>query len=367
MRVLLIEDNKITALVIREKLASAKRAPYQLEHVEDLSAGLSRIAEGGVDLILLDLFLPDSQGLDTVKKTLELAAQIPVVVLTGSDDDEIAVKAIQLGAQDYLVKGRFDTDLLARALHHAVERKRVLIELSEANKKIADFTAMIAHDLRAPLANITAAASILKDKLAGPVNEEQRKWAGRIQSSGRALVAMVNDFLDFSKIEAGHIDLRKEEVDLAQLIQNNLENFLSLANDKKLSLTSRVDPSLPKIQADPRRLDQLFANLLSNAIKFTPEGGAIELGASRENGSQGHGSGVRVWVKDTGVGIPSEEIGHLFQKYRQLSSSQSSNQKGIGLGLVICKMIAEGHGGKISVESEVGKGSTFSFRIPVTG
>jgi signal transduction histidine kinase len=364
MRVLLIEDNQTTAEVIREKLASAKSETYYLEHADELSAGLSRISQGGFDLILLDLFLPDSRGLDTVKRTLAQASQIPVVVLTGSDDDEIALKAIKLGAQDYLVKGRFDTDLLARSLNYAVERKRMLIELGTANRQIADFSAMIAHDLRAPLANIAAAASILEDGLAGPVNKEQKKWAARIQSSSRTLVALVNDFLDLSKIEAGHIDLVKGEVDLEEVIRNSFDDFVVLAKEKKISLRNHTDSGLPRITADPRRLDQLFANLLTNAIKFTPKGGVIEIGACREKGSGSQGSAVRVWVKDSGVGIPAAEIGHLFEKYRQTSSGKTSEQKGTGLGLVICKMIVEAHGGKIRVESEEGKGSTFIVTIP---
>jgi PAS domain S-box-containing protein len=487
MRVLLIEDNETTAEVIREKLASAKGETYSLEHAGELSTGLSRITQGGFDLILLDLMLPDSHGLDTVKKTLALATQIPVVVLTGSDDDETALKAIQLGAQDYLVKGRFDTDLLARSLNSAVERKRVeealrtseertrqiidtaydafvaiddrglitdwnrqaettfgwsreeiigkpLVETiippqyREAhkrglqrflatteglvlNKRIevpvlhrdghefsveltiwptragksyrfnaflhditerkkieqekADFAAMLAHDLRSPLTTILSAAAIVEDGLTGPVNEAQKEWLAKISDSVQKLLELVNDFLDLSKLEAGRIDLMKEEVDLGQLIQGSLRIYRLLAGEKKLSLTSRINPSLPTLHADRRRLDQLFANLLSNAIKFTPKGGVIELGACREKGSGSQGSAVRVWVKDSGVGIPAAEIGQLFEKYRQTSSGKISGQKGTGLGLVICKMVVEAHGGRIWVESEEGKGSVFSFSLPL--
>jgi signal transduction histidine kinase len=367
MQILLIEDNETTAEVIRQKLASARGEIYSLEHADDLATGLSRIAEGEFDLILLDLFLPDSRGLDTVKKTLAVTLKIPVVVLTGSDDDETALSAIQLGAQDYLVKGRFDTDLLARSLHYAVERKRMLIELAEANKQIADFSAMIAHDLRSPLANIAAAASILRDGLAGPLTEEQKKWTMRIHEGSQRLTAIVNDFLDLSKIEAGRIDLVKEKVDLGRLIQNSLEAYRVMADDKSISLTSHIDPMLPKIHADPRRLDQLFGNLISNAVKFTPQGGHIELGACRENGAGGQPSGVKAWVKDSGVGVHPAEIGQLFEKYSQTSSGKASLEKGTGLGLVICKMIVEAHGGGIAVESKEGEGLTLTITIPSEG
>ena len=143
------------------------------------------------------------------------------------------------------------------------------------------------------------------------------------------------------------------------MIDNNVENYLALAKKKKISLTSRIDPSLTRIKVDPRRLEQVFANLLSNAFKFTPEGGAIEVGAVSNDDS-----GLRLWVKDNGVGISSAEIADLFEKYRQTESGKTSKNKGTGLGLVICKMIVEAHGGKIWVESEEGKRTAFFFTLP---
>ncbi|MFQ5903695.1 MAG: ATP-binding protein, partial [Candidatus Binatia bacterium] len=225
------------------------------------------------------------------------------------------------------------------------------VEATETLK--ADFTAMIVHDLRSPLTAVMSGAAILEDGLVGPVNKEQKKLLGKIGGNVRNLVDLVNDFLDLSKLEAGRIELAKEEVDLKQLI-------LVLIQDKKISLRSRVHPALPRINIDPRRIDQVLGNLLSNAIKFTDEGGEIEVGASQDNGRE-----AQFWVKDSGVGIPAQEIGHLFEKYRQTTSGKSSKHKGTGLGLVICKMIVEAHGGRIWVESEEGKGTTFFFSLPV--
>jgi signal transduction histidine kinase len=224
----------------------------------------------------------------------------------------------------------------------------------------ADFTAMIVHDLRSPLMAVLSGAAVLEDGLVGPVNEEQLKWLRKVQAGTRSLLNLVDDFLDLSRLEAGHIDLSKENVDLDQLIRNSLDNYIVLAQDKKISLESRVSPTLPSVSADPRRLDQVFANLLSNAIKFTPQGGKIEVGTDQENGA-----GARIWVKDSGVGIPGNEIGQLFEKYRQTTSGKTSKYKGTGLGLVICKMIVEAHGGKIWVESEEGKGTTFFLTLPL--
>jgi signal transduction histidine kinase len=236
--------------------------------------------------------------------------------------------------------------------------KKQAAELEEANKLQADFTAMIAHDLRSPLSTVLSTAALFADGLFGEVNAEQKKWLGKMQTTCRAMTEVISDFLDISKIEAGRLDLVRERIDLYKLVQSSLESYLPLATVKEITLRDRLDPDLPQISADPRRLDQVLANLISNAIKFTPSGGMVEVGASQSNGD------VKLWVKDTGTGIAPEETTRLFDKYRQTSSGRTSENKGTGLGLVICKMIAEAHGGKISVESSPGKGSTFAVELP---
>jgi signal transduction histidine kinase/CheY-like chemotaxis protein len=234
---------------------------------------------------------------------------------------------------------------------------------AEALEKLkADFTAMIVHDLRAPLTAIMSGAAIVEDGLVGSVNPDQKHWLEKIGANSRNLLALVNDFLDLSKIEAGRLEIVKEQVDLAALIQAAIDDYGPLAREKQTAFAGRIDPPFPRIQADPGRLGQIFANLLSNAIKFTGAGGAIEIGAAPSGGGE-----IKVWVKDSGVGIPAHEIGHLFEKYRQTQSGKASKHKGTGLGLVICKMIVESHGGKIWAESEEGKGTTFFFTLPING
>jgi signal transduction histidine kinase len=238
------------------------------------------------------------------------------------------------------------------------QTKTQATELDKANKLQADFTAMIAHDLRSPLTGIMGAAEMMDAGLLGSVNEEQKKWLGKIQATGRKLVDLVSDFLDLAKIEAGHIGLAKEDMDLEQLISSTLENYLPLAQEKGITLRHST-PTLPTLHADPRRLDQVLCNLLGNAIKFTNQGGAVEIGACLGGGAE-----VKVYVKDTGVGIPKDEIAGLFQKYQQATSGKAYGKKGTGLGLVISKMIVEAHGGTIWVESEEGQGTAFFFTLP---
>ena len=250
----------------------------------------------------------------------------------------------------------------AMALQHSRlywQTKAQAAELETANREINDFTAMMAHDLRSPLINVMAVSEMISDGLFGPVNDEQKKWLGRVVESGRQLVDLVGDFLDVSKLEAGHIDLALEDVDLEKFLNAALDNYHLLAQEKKIALRGSIDSSLRPIQADRRRLDQVLNNLLSNALKFTPAGGEIELGAIQKE------TEVKVWVRDTGIGIAPDEIGQIFEKYKQTTSGKTSEHKGTGLGLVICKMIIEAHGGRVWVESEDGKGTTLNFTLPM--
>ena len=232
-------------------------------------------------------------------------------------------------------------------------------ELEKANNLQADFTAMIAHDLRSPLSNIIGIADMMQQGLFGPVCEEQRNWLERMHNNGKNLVRLVSDFLDVSKLESGSIELQNSSTDVLDLIRNIVVNYQPVATRKNIALTCAGNDSLAPIQADARRLDQVITNLLSNALKFTDEGGAVEIRVVPEQKF-----GIRVEVQDSGIGIAAGEIANLFQKYRQADSTQAFAHQGTGLGLVICKMIVEAHGGKIWIESTEGKGTTFFLTLP---
>jgi signal transduction histidine kinase len=252
---------------------------------------------------------------------------------------------------------------LARARTRQIEianagLEEQIIERQQAQAALADFTAMIIHDLRSPLSNVISIVSTIKEGVFGPVNADQATWLDKAEKTTQSSVGLIGDFLDVSKLEAGHIDLRKTEVDLRQLIQAGLDLSALTAQQKKILLKNEIDPSLPSVHADPRRLEQVMNNLLSNALKFTPEGGEIRAGARCNH------KDISVWVEDTGGGIASDELGQIFQKYKQTASGATSQFKGTGLGLVVCKMIVEAHGGILRVESEEGKGAKFTFTLP---
>lgn len=233
-------------------------------------------------------------------------------------------------------------------------------ELEEANKLQADFTAMIAHDLRSPLSNIIGIAEMMQQGLFGPASEEQKNWLDRMRNNAKNLVDLVSDFLDISKIESGRIELNRSSTNICELCSAIVANYRPVAASKMIALTYQGDASLPAIEADPRRLDQVMINLIDNAIKFTNEGGKIQVRVVA-----GLRDEIRLEVQDSGVGIPSSEIGSLFQKYRQADNTRALAHKGTGLGLVICKMIVEAHGGKICVESEEGRGTVVVITLPI--
>jgi PAS domain S-box-containing protein len=234
-------------------------------------------------------------------------------------------------------------------------------ELERVNKLQADFAAMIVHDLRSPLANIMGIAEMMHDGLFGDTTEDQKSWLERMRNNAKNLVQLVSDFLDVSKLESGHIELHRSPTDVLELVRNIVVNYLPVAASKNIILTYRGDDALPPIDADPRRLDQVITNLLSNALKFTGAGGTVTIRLRKEIGDA-----VRIEVEDSGVGIQRSEISQLFQKYRQAGNARVLSQDGTGLGLVICKMIIEAHGGNISVVSEEGKGTKVTFTLPAS-
>ena len=242
------------------------------------------------------------------------------------------------------------------------ETKRQAAKLEEASKLQADFSAMIAHDLRSPLFTIIGTVEMMKDGVFGTLNEDQKNWLDRVRNNATGLVNLVSDFLDVSKLESGHIEISRAAINIADLVHNSVQNFGPLAKSKNITLTCDADNSILPISADSRRLEQVLTNLVGNAVKFTGQGGGVQVRVRLENNE-----GIRVEIQDSGVGILRAEIANLFQKYRQVNNLTVSAQKGTGLGLVICKMIVETHGGRIWVESEEGKGATFTFTLPFDG
>jgi signal transduction histidine kinase len=356
--VLLIEDNPGDARLIQETLTQVGGGRFDLECADRLATGVERLTREPIDVVLLDLSLPDSQGLDTVRRVLEGAPAVAVVVLTGTDDNVLAAEALHVGAQDYLVKGSCDGDILARTLRHAVERGRLVRELKQRNEELDACIYTVSHELRTPLHSIWGFVRLL---LAGKVQDEetQQEFLGIIDCECAHLAALVGDFLDVSKIEACRMEMRKEPLSLDELATKTVAAFKAVADEKALTIDTDLPADLPPVEGDSERLGQVLANLVSNAIKFSGDGGTIMVRARVE------GPELVVSVQDQGIGIATEALPHLFERFYQVDSSGTRWRGGTGLGLYISRQIVEAHGSRIWVDSNVGEGSTFSFALPM--
>ncbi|MBI4576795.1 MAG: PAS domain S-box protein [Planctomycetes bacterium] len=247
-----------------------------------------------------------------------------------------------------------------------VEVFRDITKARELEQIKADFTSMIVHDLRSPVAAIKGLVELLENDEVEIDPSEEKEFYRMIGESSERMLGLVNDVMDVSKIEAGKLDLYPEPYGIGEAVESALEVAGVHAEKKGVEIVTDLESDLPSVHVDAERLVQVFTNLLTNSVKFTPEGGCITISA-RADGALADGRVcVQVTVADTGVGIPAEELGQLFEKYKQVSSARSTKAKGTGLGLVICKNIVEAHGGRIWVESEAGHGARFHFTVPTT-
>ncbi len=240
-------------------------------------------------------------------------------------------------------------------------------ELSTANSKLAraarlknEFLASMSHELRTPLNAVLSMSEALQEEVYGGLNQKQNKAIKNIEDSGRHLLSLINDILDLSKIEAGKFQLQIDTVSVKRVCQASLLFVKQIAHKKRIKVSSTIDKKATMLQADERRLKQVLVNLLSNAVKFTPEGGKIGLDVVKDDAQQA----IHFTVWDTGIGIPEDRMTRLFQPFVQLDSALSRRYAGTGLGLALVRRMAEMHGGSVSLESELDKGSRFTVSLP---
>jgi signal transduction histidine kinase len=216
----------------------------------------------------------------------------------------------------------------------------------------------MSHELRTPLNAVLGFSEVLGEKLFGELNEKQAEYVDDIRSSGRHLLSLINDILDLSKVEAGRMELELSKFDLPLAVANAITLVRERATLHGIRLHNSIDERLGEFVGDARKIKQILLNLLSNAMKFTPEGGRVDVDAVLSNGR------VQIAVSDTGIGIAPENQERIFEEFRQVGTNDARKHEGTGLGLTLTRKFVEMHGGKIWVESEVGKGSRFIFTIP---
>ncbi|HEY7269410.1 MAG TPA: ATP-binding protein, partial [Dehalococcoidia bacterium] len=230
-------------------------------------------------------------------------------------------------------------------------------ELEAANRHKSEFLANMSHELRTPLNAIIGFSDVLLTRMFGELNPKQEEYLGDILTSGNHLLDLINDILDLAKVEAGRMELEASEFSLTEAVRNSVTMVRERAANHGIALTYEVAPEADDVVADERKVKQVLFNLLSNAVKFTPDGGKVSIRAWREADE------VRVSVADTGIGIAPQDLEVIFEEFRQASDVDGRSHEGTGLGLTLTKRMVELHGGRIAVESEPGKGSTFMFTL----
>ncbi len=257
-----------------------------------------------------------------------------------------------------IIRDVTDRKLAEEKIHAAnAELEQRNREVERANRLKSEFLASVSHELRTPLHTIIGFAELLAEELEGPLNEPQKRFVEHIRRDSLHLLELINDVLDLSKIEAGKLDLRREVFEIAPAAGEVLASIGPQAEAKGLRVETEI-PEDVEVDADRVRFKEILYNLLSNAVKFTPEGGSIRVEASSQDGF------IRVLVSDTGIGIATESQKSVFDKFHQLGPTTRGVREGTGLGLAITKHLVEMHGGKIWLESEMGKGSKFWFTLP---
>ncbi len=243
-----------------------------------------------------------------------------------------------------------------RAVNQQLQQRNQ--EVERANRLKSEFLASMSHELRTPLHTILGFTELLEEEVDGPLNERQKRFVSHVHQDAQHLLELINDILDLSKIEAGKLELRFEVFDARQAVEEVLASLQGRADGKNLVVENHVAADYG-VKADRVRFKEILYNLLSNAVKFTLEGGQVEIG------SQLREAEICFFVKDTGIGIAKQEQASIFDKFYQVGSTTKGVREGTGLGLAITKQLVEMHGGVIRVESEAGKGSTFSFTVPI--
>jgi len=345
--ILVVEDDDGHALLTERALC---KNGFEVERVATGGGCLSSLLGNEDRMILLDLGLPDMDGLVVLEQVIARSPETPVLLVTGVDDLTVAVQALRKGAWDYVVK-RPDLSHL-RELPHVIRRNQ---DRQRLLKERNLYRSVLSHDIKNPLNIIFNYADMVGDE--ANLRPESLMFLQRIKDNASSILNLVNNFIEVTRIEGGKMELDRRPLPFGPLLRQIVERQTPLAAAKGISLSLQLASNPPVVLAEEGAMDRIVTNLVSNAIKFTESGGTVALETRWE------GSTFSISVADTGRGIPADELPVVFGKFRR--AREAAFTEGSGLGLFIVKALVEGHNGRIDVESELGKGTTFTIQLPV--
>lgn len=374
---LLIEDSPEDADLVRIMLTQSRAADIDLVHCTRLLEGVERLDQGDIDLVLLDLALPDSRGLGTIKKLQKAAPGLPIVALTGLNDETAALRAMGEGLQDYLVKGEIDSRLLTRTIRHAVERQRLVHhnrelvrmkeELEARNAELERFNYAVSHDLRTPLVTIHGFLGLLAEDTARGNVEKQEEDIRKIREAAYSMQKVLDGLLVIAETgwaidSPRDVSIHEVAVRAADVLRPRIE---------RCNFEIEIAEDLPSVYGDADRLLTVFEHLIDNGIQFMPDGqqtprievGTVQGDTTRDDTARRDNSPI-FFVRDNGIGIDPryhERVLELFEKL-------DPESPGAGIGLALVKRIVQLHCGRIWIESNGDQpGSTFFFTLPGVG
>ena len=373
-RVLVVDDER----EIRDFLFKAltRLTGFHVELAETGEEALKKIGQEKFDLVLTDMKMPNMDGLQLVTEIAKSKPEILTVLMTGHGTIDSALEAMKKGASDYLTKPLNLEEMIVRLQKVLDERQRFVrlrdfvAQLEKANQELkrldemkSEFVSVASHELRTPLATIKNVVQLILKGKTGEINETQANFLSIAEKNIDRLTNILNNLLDLSRIESGRIEMKSEELDLRSPIEFILSSLKQQADGKSIQFKMEVPDELPSVYGDREKIEQILTNLIGNAIKFTPEGGKVSV---LVNPFHEEGGMVAISVRDSGIGIPVDQLEKVFEKFYQVEGSLHRSVSGTGLGLAITKELVEASDGTIWVESEVEKGSTFTFTLPVS-
>ncbi len=375
---LIIEENPVIQSLFTEAL---QRKGYLVSQALNPQSGLYLYSQNPADLVITNIRFKTEDGMGFLFELKRMDPDVALIVLSSLSDLEMARQTIAYGIYD-LIPIPFELDNVVSAVAKACEKRMLLernklliekqaslieklhrsyIQLKELDKLKTEFLVTISHELLTPLTCIKSLTYNLLHGVVGELDPKKKEYAQLIQEDADRLEVILQDILNFSKLEAGKITLKKEPVDIQAVIAKVVRALQPITVEKNITLRQNPQAPTAPVAADKARLEEILTNLIENAVKFTPDGGKIELEAADSTAY------VKVTVKDTGMGIAPENLDKIFTQFTQFHRENAPGSQGIGLGLAIVKKLVEMHGGKITVQSHVQKGTVFHFTLPKDG
>ena len=357
IKLLIADDEPIIRDTVRLMLGNI----YEIDQA-DCAKSLRKIINKGFDAVLLDIMFPDGNGIDLCRELKALFPDLTVVISSSMETVDAWNSAFEAGADSYMEKREIlnqDPRKISLMINNLVERNRLRRKADEQNKWQAELLSVLSHDVRAPFQSLLSSLDLLRRE---DIRPELKEVVNETLQSARQQLSFINSLLELLRLESRAINLRMSTFDPNLPVNQSVQTLMSLLKEKDINLLLNLDDGLPPIKGDIAQISRMVTNLLSNAAKFTRRGGHVEV--STKSLLDDNVPTVEIQVKDDGIGIRESELTEIFDKFHRAKDRGTEGEAGSGLGLAICKELAQLHGGSITVESALGKGSTFRIRLP---